>query len=317
MDEMLGTAGVLTVLIWTHPANRGHQLRALAKFVGWQLYKRAINRPIDIEAFGLKFRCYPDSLDASSMIYFNTLPDPHEMEFMRRYLRPRDRVVDAGANVGVYTLNLASLVGPSGFVLSFEPDQKNAARLRENIEINGLRNIQVREAALSNYRGFAQFSQGADVGNTFYELRTYGRPPKTVAVTTLEQEMGTQRYALCKMDIEGAELEALDGAGAALSNIPVFIIELSDKILARSQRTIADAHNWFARHRYSLWRFAGESLVPFTDSPRKPGHVGDAIAIADNAMDFVKGRIDQRSIKALETTDSTETPSDQPRVPAL
>ena len=58
------------------------------------------------------------------MIYFNRLPDPAEMLFLKRYRCPGDGPIDAGANVGVYTLLMAGLVGSSGRVLAFEPADK-------------------------------------------------------------------------------------------------------------------------------------------------------------------------------------------------
>jgi FkbM family methyltransferase len=227
----LRSAGVLTDIIWNHPANRGRRVRALAKSAAWQLYKRTIRKPIDVPALGYRFRCYADSHDASRMIYFNGCPDPSEMEFIRRYLRPGDRVIDAGANVGVYSLLFASLIGRGGFVLAFEPDPQSADRLRENLAINSITNIRVRQAALSIKPGMEPFTQGADTGNTLYSLKTYDRPPQMVEVTTFDREIHSDSYALCKMDIEGAELDALKGAATSLRRLspPVWVMELSEK----------------------------------------------------------------------------------------
>jgi FkbM family methyltransferase len=292
---MLGSVGVLAEVIWTHPANQGRRVRALAKSAAWQVYKRTVARPFDIPAFGLKFRCHPDSHDAGGMIYFNGQPDPHEMDFMRRYVRPGDRVIDAGANVGVYSLFLASLVGPTGVILAFEPDPKAASRLRENVSINDLPNIEVRQAALSNICGTEEFTQGADTGNTLYSLKTYDRPSQTVETTTFDTEIGDDTYQLCKMDIEGAELDALTGAAASLSkaNPPVWIIELSEKILARSGHSVADVEKFLGAFGYRLWRYQPDirELLPFVSQPRKQGHVGDGIAIADVALEMVQDRL--------------------------
>src|SRR4029079_6403356 len=139
MKTAIGKAALnLTRLIWGHPANRGRRVRAVSLFVGWQFYKRLLRRPIDVtERGGLRFKCYPDSQDAGRMIYFNRLPDPAEMTFIKRYLRPGDAFIDAGANVGIYTLFAAQLVGPSGSVIAFEPDPGAADRLRENVDRNG------------------------------------------------------------------------------------------------------------------------------------------------------------------------------------
>jgi FkbM family methyltransferase len=288
---MLDAVGAMVDLIWTHPANRGRRLRTLAKSAAWQLYKRTIRQPFTITRYGLAFRCHSDSGDAARMIYFNGFPDPQEMAFCERYLRSGDNVIDAGANVGLYTLFFASLV-QGGRILAFEPDPTAARRLRENVHLNGLANVTVKQAALSDFTGNAAFSTGADEGNAFYDLKTYGRPSQMVEATTLDSEIADS-YALCKMDVEGAEMMALQGAAESLAahNPPVLLIELSERIQARSGRTVADIQSWLAERGYELWRFEDSELVPFMSMDRKPGKVGDGNAIASAKLGMVKERL--------------------------
>ena len=68
-----------------------------------------------------KIRCYPNSSSASKIIYFSAFPDFYEMGFMKDYLRPGDNFIDGGANIGLYTILAASLVGNNGKVVAFEP----------------------------------------------------------------------------------------------------------------------------------------------------------------------------------------------------
>ena len=58
-------------------------------------------------------------------------------------LHPGMVFYDLGANIGLFTLLAARLVGDSGKVFSFEPDPENAARLRRNIQRNGFANVTV------------------------------------------------------------------------------------------------------------------------------------------------------------------------------
>jgi FkbM family methyltransferase len=291
---MLKSAIQVAEVIWNHPANRGRRLRALGQSIGWQLYKRAVGKPLDIKAFGGTFRCHRDSQDAGRVIYFNGLPDPHEMAFLEHYLRPADKVIDAGANVGIYSLFMASLIGPAGRVLAFEPDPTNADRLRENVALNALENVTVRQCAIADFAGTADFTQGADTGNALYSVRTYDRPPQQVEVTTLDSEIGDTRYSLCKMDVEGAEWAALKGTMKSLArkNPPVWLMELSEKLQAKTGTTVAEVQAWLKDQGYDLWRYDGKKLVPFVLLPRKPGQVGDAVAIASSELDVVQARLD-------------------------
>lgn len=292
----MSIAATLAKLIWEHPANRGRKVRALAGSVAWQCYKRTVARPFDLEVFGdLKFRCYPDSLEASRLIYFSGLPDPTEMIFLKRYLRPGDRAIDAGANVGLYTLYLASLVGSDGHVLAFEPDQVNAARLSENVAINRLDNVTVRVTAVSDFAGTADFTTGVDTANCFSDLREFGEERQLVEVVTLDSEV-RERCAVCKMDVEGAEPAALRGAERLLAeaNPPVWLLELTDRTLKRSGSSVEEVKSWLKERGYELWTYLPNSnlLEPWVERPRKPGHVGDAIAIASSELEKVRSRLE-------------------------
>ena len=140
--------------IWSHPANRHRRIRALKDALGWQLHKRFAGSCREINVFGnLRLRCYPDSYGAGVVIYSGGWPDFDDMHFMQRYLRPGDALVDIGANIGVYTLLAASLVGSRGRVLAFEPGRRAFERLEENLRINDLRQVETRCAAVSDHPG--------------------------------------------------------------------------------------------------------------------------------------------------------------------
>lgn len=291
------TIATIVELVWNHPANRGRRLRALASSTGWQLFKRTVGRPIDIRAFGLKFRCQPDSGDAGRMIYFNRLPDPAEMLFLQRYLRPGDGAIDAGANVGIYTLLLASLVGTIGRVLAFEPADKAFAYLTVNVEMNDLKQVTLRKAAIADFCGAADFNQGEDAANALSSLREspLGRHP--VAVVTLDSEICDGSYAVCKMDVEGAEFAALKGAERSLrgANPPVLLLELTNRTLVRSGSSVGEVRSWLKERGYELWTYAPDEnlLKPWVERPRKPGQVGDAIAIASMRFNEVRSRLEE------------------------
>lgn len=148
--------------IITHPASKGRSLAAVTHYVTWQLAKRTNASHWDIGYHGLKLRCHRDSHSASAAMNFSGMSDFRKMSFIKRYLRPGDTSRDVGANVGVYTLLAASLVGPTGTVHAFEPRPKALGYLYENISLNKLRNVQVYELALSDRAGEAHLAAGGD-----------------------------------------------------------------------------------------------------------------------------------------------------------
>ena len=69
---------------------------------------------------------------------------------MTQLLKPDDRFVDIGANIGMLTLKGASLVGKLGRVDSFEPNPNCCKRIRENLELNKINNVYLHEVGLSD-----------------------------------------------------------------------------------------------------------------------------------------------------------------------
>lgn len=244
----------LVKFVWTHPASRRRRLRAVARSVVWQMWKRVTGRPVDLMLEGgVRLRCHTDSASASLMLYCAGLPDYHEMLFMRRYLRPGDGFIDVGANVGVYTLYAAALVGRCARIESFEPAPKAVRRLRENLKLNGLENVRVCETAVAAESGVVSFTVNDDTINRI----TQGDPPRLKTVEAqcvrLDDILGADAYAMAKIDVEGAEPLALRGAERLLrtANPPVWLLEMNGE-LRRYGFTEEDLRDWLAERGYDL-----------------------------------------------------------------
>src|ERR1017187_252034 len=75
------------------------------------------------------------------------------LEFLMGKLTPGDCIYDIGAALGLYTVFLAQVVGEKGHVVAFEPEFDSYARLRENLKLNNLNNVQPFRLALSDREG--------------------------------------------------------------------------------------------------------------------------------------------------------------------
>lgn len=147
-----------------------------------------------------------------------------EIAFIRARLKPGDIVLDVGANAGLYAVIAARMVGDAGHVFAFEPDVTALQLLRRNLEANGLRNVTVIDAATSNTSGQAAFAVADDIA--MGSLAAIDRADqhverwetvRTVRLDDVVAERGIGPVALIKMDVEGAEKLALEGATALLS----------------------------------------------------------------------------------------------------
>jgi FkbM family methyltransferase len=166
------------------------------------------------------------------------------VELFTALLAPGMTILDVGANIGQYTLIAARHVGERGRVHAFEPTPEVAARLRNNVALNGLGNVAIREAAVSDTTGEAvlYYSNPEDPGENSIVGATAGlAAPPSVRVPTITLDdyvaaQGLETVDVIKMDIEGAEPLALRGGRALLAGeqAPVIILELNPKTLAVS-----------------------------------------------------------------------------------
>jgi FkbM family methyltransferase len=157
--------------------------------------------------------------------------EPELQAELARILRPGDTFYDVGANVGFMALVGAQLVGPTGRVVAFEPNPRLAAAARANAALNGLAQVEVHELALADHEGTARFvvpeeSSGAHLA----AVQDSAGESFDVAVTTLDAFLARSACpppTAIKLDVEGAEVLALQGMRATLAaHGPALAVEL-------------------------------------------------------------------------------------------
>lgn len=149
-------------------------------------------------------------------------------------LKPGEVVLDLGAYSGLTAIAFSKAVGPSGRVISVEPDAGNHAAAIANIDlhrrINGLSNITLLRAAAGGTCGTLLFSSEGAMGSSAVDIvgRDRGEVVEVAQLTVADilQRCAVERVDFVKMDIEGAEAAVLDGARPVLRRCrPRLIIE--------------------------------------------------------------------------------------------
>jgi FkbM family methyltransferase len=201
---------------------------------GW--YGRA---PVPI-AGGLGHLLYVSTADLpldhahAGLIVRGTL-EPPVQEALRRLLGPGDVFYDVGANVGFFTLVGARLVGPTGRVVAFEPVPWCARAVGRNIELNGFAHAQIREQAVGGADGSARLLVVGEA--SWSHLESTGRHADVrdeidVSVVALDSLVATRAIPppdVLKIDTEGAELQAIEGARETIArHRPAIVCELHD-----------------------------------------------------------------------------------------
>lgn len=138
-----------------------------------------------------------------------------EIKLLRRLLKPGEKVIDIGANYGVYTLSMARTVGPSGVVWAFEPASSTMALLAESVAANAFSQVVLEGSALSSHSGSAQLSlSDQSEMNALVRSDDLAARTETVPLVTLDecmQKYGWRDIAFMKIDAEGEEANILKG----------------------------------------------------------------------------------------------------------
>jgi FkbM family methyltransferase len=124
------------------------------------------------------------------------------------------KILDVGANIGVYTLKMAKKAGCKGFVISAEPEDENFLFLQKNIAINELENVIPVKAALSDFEGKGTLFLSAS-GSGEHSLVSKSENKIEVPVFSVEglmRRLKIESLDLMKIDVEGAEIQVLKGS---------------------------------------------------------------------------------------------------------
>lgn len=190
-------------------------------------------------------------------------------------LRPQHVFVDAGANVGFFTLLASALVGPQGRVVAFEPHPLTRAALANNIKLNKMKNITISEFALSDSQKVVNLYLEKEGGLGSSSLRPppmkYRNGNVQVNTDTLDHQLahlGIEKVDMIKIDIEGAELAALRGAVETLRGHPAVICEISGYNLERMGGSEEELMNLMQGHGYACSTITPARLSKFGPFPQ-------------------------------------------------
>jgi len=144
---------------------------------------------------------------------YKTFTDHAERRLLRKVLFPGAVVVDAGANIGIYSEFLSRCIGPNGVVHSFEPCPDNFMRLR--CATRQLPNVHLCPAAVGERSGETTLyvSDKLNVDHRVYVAEGNARRALQVGMVALDDYFKPgERVDLLKLDVQGYELHALQGA---------------------------------------------------------------------------------------------------------
>jgi FkbM family methyltransferase len=197
---------------------------------------------------------------------FKAYADRAERHLLRNILPEGAVVVDAGANIGIYSQFLSRCVGPAGVVHSFEPSPENFRRLQSGTR--NLANIRVSQAAVGEYSGRAKLylSDQLNVDHRTYSTEAESRRSVPIDIVALDDYFKPdERVDLIKMDIQGYELHALRGANRVLADNPgaKLLLELWPHGLEQAGASWLELLDVLQSKNMDLYQVTTNELTPF------------------------------------------------------
>jgi len=235
-----------------------------------------VNRHCTITGHGktieLDFELDPSVIAENSLLFYldrQELPEPEVVDLMLRALHPGDFAIDGGANVGFFTLLMAKLVGETGQVWAFEPDASNRKTLEANIMLSTSRGtINVEIPPLWSHSGErVQFYSSKDGGaSSLFECESCVGVEERWTTTLDRYVFGSTllgEVRLIKLDIEGSEQHALEGATRILKAHSAYIVaELNEKALVKFACTERSIREFMHGFGYETFVLHGAGVIP-------------------------------------------------------
>lgn len=215
------------------------------------------------------FKMYMDPTDALEL-RSNKIFEKFEVELVKKEIGKGDIVLDIGANIGYYTLIFSEIVGKDGCVFAFEPDPKNFAILKKNIEINKIKNVILIQKAVSNTSKL-QSLYLCDYNHAQHRIYPSPRCTEKINVEcTIIDEYLTgieffNKINFVKMDVEGSEYDVIDGMKKTLQSNPnlKMLCEFSPKQIRERGLQPEDILNQIISHNFKIYPIttAGEKII--------------------------------------------------------
>jgi len=227
----------------TTPAYRNAPLTSWRRALGFTLTELLSDEFVFTTPEGHPFATMRNNFSSFAMHVAGSR-DPEIWRFIEARLGAGAVFVDAGANVGAYTVPAARLAGGTGRVIACEAHPRTFGFLARNVAANGLGNVIARQVALGEAEGEITFAFNPDNPGETHVAQGGERGP-SVPMTTLDAllaGLGVRTVDYLKVDVEGFELPVLRGAQATIAASPTIVVqtELVARHAARYGSSIAE-----------------------------------------------------------------------------
>ncbi len=209
--------------ITQHPLNRDQKLKAILRFLRWQISSRLAPGPVIVKFVNeTRIIVEPGLMGATGVLYTG-LYEFEEMAFVLHALRASDGFIDVGANIGSFTLLSSAVIGARS--LAIEPIPSTFGHLCDNINLNGIApRVRALNIGIGRQAGLLHFT--ASLGAANHVRRDQDGAAKTLSIPVQPLDLAAADFpaSILKIDVEGYESEVIAGADQVLSQPGLFAV---------------------------------------------------------------------------------------------
>lgn len=242
-------------IVMDNPINRAGRMAAFLRFLRWQVGSWLVPGKVLIPWINGSRIFAGFMMSGSAGCAYSGLHEFEEMVFCLHALRKTDLFMDVGANVGVFTVLAGAAVGCE--CVAVEPGSQSFKHLVDNVIINGIeKRVKLVNACVGDSDTVCRFVESKESTLSHISTEHENADATEMNVFRIDSLLEGSTPLILKMDVEGYEKHALDGAKKTLESeeLKAVLIEIGTHSSRYGIRAL-EIHQTMEGHGFKAYRY--------------------------------------------------------------
>lgn len=234
--------------------------------------RRTLNSELEVLVGGRRMLIDLDDHIIGRLLYLNGEYEADVLSLMKYLDLSGSVCLDIGANIGLHTLVMSSLVGSSGKVFAYEPEPHNFRLLQHNLSINRATNTIAHRRAVGSKAGTCFLNLNPI---NFGDHRVISEGPSSarqqeVPLTTIDidlEELPEGVIRLIKIDVQGYEYQVVRGMSETLARNPdaIMLLEVFPEALQAAGSSATELMSHLEALGFTGWELHRDRVLPISE----------------------------------------------------